>query len=198
MRLAAFAPAALPALLAFAAVPAAAEPYALDKSHSSVSFSVDHLGFSVVHGVFRQFDADVDFDPDALEATTVSFTIAADSVETFWEARDKHIRSADFLDAETHPQITFVSKSVTLTSDQTAEVTGDVTIKGVTREETFEVKLNKFGPSPFNPEVTVAGFTVTGQLDRTAYGVDYAAPAVGGVIPIRLDFEMSPKAQVEG
>lgn len=198
MRLASIAASAAVSALLAAAAPAVAEPYVLDKSHAQVSFSVDHLGFSVVHGVFREFDAEIDFDPEAIEATKVSFTIDAASVDTFWPQRDEHIRSADFLDVESHPEITFVSKSVKLTSDETAEITGDVTIRGVTREETFAARLNKIGPSPFNPDVTVAGFSVSGELDRTAYGVDYAAPAVGGVIPIRLDFEMSPRAQVEG
>ena len=181
-----------------AAAPVAAEPYVLDKSHAHVTFTVDHLGFSLVHGQFREFDATVDFDPDDIEAAKVSFVIDAASVDTFWEARDKHIRSADFLDVENHPEITFVSRSVTLTSAETAEVTGDLTIRGVTKEETFEARLNKYGPSPFNPEQTIAGFTVTGTVDRTDYGVSFAAPAVGVEIPIRLDLEMSPKSQLDG
>ncbi len=185
---------ALSASLALAAVaaPAAAEPYAIDKAHTQVTFSVDHLGFSVVHGRFRSFDADIDFDPDDIEAARIAFAIDAESIDTGWEARDTHVRSADFLDVENHPKISFVSRSVRLTSAETAEVTGDLTMKGVTQEEVFQARLNKFGPSPFDPSQIIAGFAITGELDRTRYGVDYAAPAVGGVIPIRLDMEMSP------
>ena len=188
MRLA-FAALGLAALLA---APVSAEPWKIDKSHATVAFSVDHLGFSLTHGVFREFDAEIDFDPESFETASVSFTIAAASVDTFWEARDEHIRSADFLDVEAHPEITFVSKTVRLTGPDTAEVTGDVTIKGVTREETFAVTMRKLGPSPFNPELTIAGFTVEGELDRTNYGVAYGAPAIGAVMPIRLDLEVSP------
>ncbi|MEM1314232.1 MAG: YceI family protein [Pseudomonadota bacterium] len=192
----AFAAAAvLAAGFAVAPAPAAAEPYVVDKSHAAVTFRVSHLGFADTHGVFREFDAEIEFDPDAIEEASVAFTIDAASVDTFWEARDKHVRSADFLDVENHPQITFVSKEVRLISANEAELVGDVTIRGVTQEETFTVVLNKMGPSPFNAELTIAGFTVTGEIDRTRYGIDYAAPAVGSVMPIRIDLEASPKSQ---
>ncbi|MEM1162192.1 MAG: YceI family protein, partial [Pseudomonadota bacterium] len=101
--------AALAVTLPFAAH---AEPYAIDKSHAHVTFTVGHLGFSTTHGQFRKFDASVDFDPSSVEATKVSFTIDAASVDTFWEARDQHIRGKDFLDVENHPEITFVSTGV--------------------------------------------------------------------------------------
>lgn len=183
---------ALASPLLAAALPAAAEPYVIDKAHAQVGFSVNHLGFSIVHGWFRDFDAVIDFDPDAIETAKVAFTIKSASVDTGWDARDVHVKSPDFLDAEAHPDITFVSKSVRLVAGDRAEVTGDVTIKDVTREEVFEVVLNKFGPSPFNPQQTIAGFTVTGTLDRTDYGVSFAAPAVGAEMPIRIDLEASP------
>lgn len=178
--------------------PVVAEPYVIDRSHAYISFMVDHLGFAMTHGTFREFDAQINFNPDDIEAATVAFTIEAASVETFWEARDTHVRSADFLDVETYPQITFVSNEVRLTSEDTAEVTGDVTMRGVTRPETFEVKLNRFGPHPFNKDLTVAGFTITGVLDRRNYGSTFGAPAIGAEIPIRIDLEASPRAQVGG
>ena len=187
-----FAAALAAPLFAAAALPAAAEPYAIDPSHTSVTFSVDHLGFSVVHGRFSEFEAEIDFDPDAIEAASVAFTIKAATVDTGWGPRDEHVRGADFLDVEAYSDITFVSKSVKLISAERAEVTGDVTIKDVTNEEVFEVVLNKMGPSPFNPDQTIAGFTVTGTIDRTDYGIGYGAPAIGVEMPIRIDLEASP------
>ncbi|MEX2518240.1 MAG: YceI family protein [Paracoccaceae bacterium] len=181
------------ALASLVAAPLAAAPWTIDKSHTSVTFSIDHLGFSLVSGQFREFEAQVDFDPENMEAATVTFTIAAASVDTNWDPRDKHIRSADFLDAEAHPEISFVSKSAAMTGPDTAEVTGDVTIKGVTREEVFTATVRQIGPSPFNPDSTIAGFIVEGELDRTDYGVDYGAPAIGATIPIRVNIEMSPQ-----
>ena len=181
------------ALMAFAApFSAIAEPYALDKSHAHVKFEVGHLGFSTTHGQFRKFDATIDFDPTNVEVTAVTFTIDAASVDTLWEARDNHIRGADFLDVANHPNITFVSTQVTPTGTETADVTGDLTIRGVTKPITLNAVLNKLGPSPFNPNKTVAGFTVTGEIDRTEFGVNFAAPAVSAIMPIRIDLEMSP------
>lgn len=180
------------ALIAFAPVTASAAPYTLDKSHAHVTFEVGHLGFSNVHGQFRKFDAEIDFDPANVEATKVSFTIDAASVDTFWEERDKHLRSPDFFDTANHPTITFVSTAVVPTGSDTADVTGDLTIRGVTLPVTMQAQLNKLGPSPFNPNQTIAGFTVTGEIDRTAFGVSYAAPAVSAIIPIRVELEMSP------
>lgn len=164
--------------------------FVLDKSHAHIRFSVDHLGFSAVHGQFREFDAEIDFDPERVEETKVRFTIQAASVDTFWEARDEHIRGADFFDVANHPEITFVSTSVTPTGAETAEITGDLTLRGVTREVTFDAKLNKLAPSPFDPSKTVAGFTVSGEIDRTLWDVSYAAPAVGQIVPIEVDLEL--------
>lgn len=196
---------ALPRLLpaaaivaSLAAVPAAAQSWVMDKSHAQVTFSVEHLGFSMVHGWFREFDAEIDFDPEDIASASVDFVIQAASVDTMWEKRDDHIRGADFLDVENHPEITFVSREVELIAEDTAEITGDVTIRGVTNEETFTVRLNRIGPSPFNQDQTIAGFTVTGELDRTDYGVSYAAPAVGTVMPIRIDLEASPAPDTQG
>ncbi len=172
--------------------PAAAEPYVLDKSHAHVKFSVDHLGFSATQGVFREFDAEIDFDPENVEAAEVRFVIQAASVDTFWEARDKHIRNADFLNVAEYPEIVFASTKVVQTGEETAEITGDLTIRDVTKEVTFQATLNKIGPSPFDPDKQVAGFRAVGQIDRTEFGIDYAAPAVGAIIPVEIHLEMSP------
>ncbi len=183
---------ALIAAAALATAPAFAEPYVLDKSHAHVKFSVDHLGFSETHGQFRAFDAEIDFDPENVEAASVRFVIEAASVDTFWEARDNHIRGADFFDAANHPQIVFVSTSVEPTGADTAKIRGDLTLRGVTREVVFDAKLNKIGPSPFDPSKTVAGFAISGEIDRTEFGITYAAPAVGVIVPFEVHLEMSP------
>lgn len=179
--------------LALAApLPAAAEPQVVDKSHAFVTFTVDHLGFSQVHGLFERFDAEISLDPEQVEDSSVRFVIDAASINTFWPKRDEHIRGADFLDVSNHPEIVFESTAVKPTGGDTAEITGDLTIRGVTREVTFEAVLNKIGPSPFDPSTTIAGFTATGTIDRTEFGVSYAAPAVGVMIPVTVSLEMSP------
>jgi len=168
------------------------EPYVVDKSHAFVTFTVDHLGFSQVQGLFERFDARIDLDPEAVEKSSVRFVIDAASINTFWPKRDEHIRGGDFLDVERFPEIVFESTRITPTGGDTADVTGNLTIKDVTREVTFEATLNKLGPSPFDPSTTIAGFTARGAIDRTEFGVSYAAPAVGAIIPVTISLEMSP------
>ncbi len=183
---------AFTAALALTPLAAVAAPWTVDKSHTQITFSVNHLGFSDTNGIFREFDADISFDPENIEATEVTFTIQADSIDTFWEARDTHVRNADFLNVSEHPEITFVSSEFTKTGDDTATVTGDLTILGTTQPVTFDAKLNKMGPNPFNPEVQVAGFELTGEIDRTEFGMGFGAPAIGTVIPVTINLEMSP------
>lgn len=174
------------------AAPAAAEPYVMDKSHASVGFRVDHLGFSAVSGQFREFDAQIDFDPKAVEDTRVRFVIDAASIDTNWRQRDEALRGADFFDVARYPQIVFESTAVTPTGANRARVEGRVTLRGVTREVAFDAVLNKIGPSPFDPDLTVAGFTVTGEIDRTEFDMGFGAPDIGGEVVLRVDLEMSP------
>ena len=179
---------------ALAATPfaATAAPWTLDKSHAHITFTVNHLGFSTTNGAFREFDMEIDFDPENIGATSVVATINAASIDTFFGKRDEHIRSPDFLNVESHPTITFATTTVTQTGDNTADVMGDLTILGNTLPVTFQAELVQLGPSPFNPEVTVAGMRVSGEIDRTAFGMETYAPAIGAVIPVTIDFEMSP------
>lgn len=179
------------ALLALAA-PVAAEPYVVDKSHASIGFQVDHLGFSTVSGRFREFDARIDFDPEAVEDTRVRFVVDPGSIDTNWTRRDDHLKSPDFFHVEEHPEIVFESISVTPTGAETARVTGNLTMKGITREVTLDAALNKIGPSPFDPSVTIAGFTATGEIDRTEFDMGFGAPDIGGDVVLRVDLEMSP------
>lgn len=177
--------------LGLTALPALAAPWVMDKSHAAVTFSVDHLGYSLVKGQFREFDAQIDFDPETVEDTRVRFVIDTESVDTNWTKRDEHLRGGDFFDVGQHPEIVFESTSVTPTGSESAEITGDLTIKGITREVTLDAELNKLAVSPLNDRQT-AGFTVTGTIDRTEFDMGYAAPDVGAEVPFRLELEMSP------
>ncbi len=174
---------------------AAPAPYKLDKSHTVVAFKVDHLGYSLTHGFFTQFDADIMYDPDAPEDSSIVFTIKAASINTLWAARDKHVRNKDFLDVGKHPEIVFTSKKIEMTGDNTAKLTGDLTLIGETREEVFDVEMRKSAPSPL-PGLdgrVVTGFLIRGEIDRTEYGMKYAAGAVGNRIPIEMSIEIYPE-----
>ena len=182
----------VPALVACLAATgiARAEPFTLDKSHTAITFTVDHLGYSLTHGRFSEFDAEIDFDQEEPANSSVTFEIKAPSVDTGWAKRDEHVRGADFLNVEKHPVITFKSTSIEMTGEDTAKMTGDLTINGQTNEETFDVTMRKLAPSPFGEKKLTAGFVAEGTIDRTDYGVNYGKGAIGNEIPVRVDLEI--------
>lgn len=185
-------PAAILAAGVLARPALAAEKWVIDPGHASITFSADHLGYSVAHGRFHTFDADILFDPDDLAATELTVTIDAASVDTAWPDRDRHIRSRDFLNVAEHPSITFVSKTVRKTSDTSADIVGDLTMIGQTREVTFKATLNRLAPSPFNPAKMIAGFRVEGIIERALWGMTFGGAAFAEIVPVRIDIEISP------
>ncbi|WP_112322415.1 YceI family protein [Oceanibium sediminis] len=184
----------LAAALATAPLAVSATEWELDKAHTAIVFEVSHFGFSNTVGVFRDIEADITFDATNIPATAVSVSVDAASIDTFFAERDEHIRTGDFLDVAAHPEITFTSTSVVQTGDDTADVTGNLTILGETEEVTFAATLNKIGANPFDPSRQVAGFRLTGEIDRTAFGMDYGAPAIGAIIPVTIDLEIGAPA----
>lgn len=176
--------------------PAAAfADWQIDPSHTAVVFEVEHFGYSDVTGVFPKVEAQIDsFDPENLEGASFAVTLDATAVTTFWDARDEHIKSADFLDVASYPEITFVSTEIKTTGDGTADVSGDLTIKDVTKPVTFKATINKVGESPVMQGTEVAGFTLTGEIDRTQFGVDTYAPAIGAVLPVTINVELNNKS----
>lgn len=190
MRLTTTALATASLLAAVGTAQADPEKFVLDKSHTAVTFTVDHIGYSLTHGRFSEFDADIMFDPDAPENSSVRFVIDTPSVDTGWAKRDEHVRNADFLDVETNPEIVFESKTIEMVDDSTAKLTGELTMNGTTREETFDVTLRKMAPSPFGAKKMTAGFQAKGTIDRTNYGMDYGKGAIGSEIPVQIDLEI--------
>jgi len=182
------------AIFALGASAQAAEPWEADLSHTRIGFDVEHLGFSIMPGIFREFEVDFQFDPDAPESSSLEVVIDAASVDMFHDGLNDHLRNADFFDVENHPQITFKSTEVIATGEDTARVTGDFTLLGVTQPVTFDVTLRKLGAHPFSGKPHV-GFAAEGSLDRTAFGMDYAAPVVGTDIAFTLAAEFSPPAE---
>ena len=167
-----------------------AAPWKIDPDHSHLTFTVDNLGFSLTQGQFRKFKAEIDFDPENVETSSVSFVIDAKSVDTNSKGRDKSIKSKNYLDVKNHPEITFESDTVRLVDENTAEITGEVTIKGEAREQTFMAEMIRIAPNPFSKNQQLAGFAVTGVINRVEFGITYGAPAVGVDINVRLDLQI--------
>ena len=130
---------------------AMAADYAIDKQgqHAFVDFKISHLGYSWLYGTFKDFDGTFSFDAANPEASKVNVTLKTASVDTNHAERDKHIRSADFLNASKHATATFESTSVKSTGEGTADVTGNLTLNGVTKPVVIAAKFIGEGKDPW-------------------------------------------------
>jgi polyisoprenoid-binding protein YceI len=161
--------------------PTTVTTWAIDPSHTLIEFGVKHMMVSTVKGRFTGVEGTITVDEENPANSRTTVTIDAASITTGNEQRDAHLRSADFLDVETYPVITFNSTSVRPTSKTTFEVTGDLTIRGTTREVTLNVELNGRGVSPYGQEV--AGLSATTSLNRQEFGLNWnVALEAGGVL----------------
>jgi polyisoprenoid-binding protein YceI len=155
--------------------------WALDTAHSSVDFSVRHMMIANVKGSFHNFSATVEADPTDLTTANIEFTIETSSVDTRNKDRDGHLVSADFFDVENFPTMTFRATNIEKTDEGEYNVTGDFTLHGVTKQETFVVTYEGQGKDPWG-NVKV-GFSAEGSLNRSEYGLVWnAALETGGVL----------------
>src|SRR5699024_3499876 len=122
--------------------------WSVDTVHSNVDFTVRHMMVSKVRGSFTDFDAKIEADVNDLTSASITFTIQVASVDTKNESRDNHLRSGDFFDADNHPTLTFQAKEITRKKGDIYEMTGDVTLRGVTNEETFTVEFEGVAKDP--------------------------------------------------
>ncbi|UCD63669.1 MAG: polyisoprenoid-binding protein [Candidatus Zixiibacteriota bacterium] len=180
-------------LVAFAGTSQAAR-WELDKAHSSVGFTVRHLVIAKVNGSFGDFTADIEFDKDNLEQGSVKMTVQVASVDTDDEKRDEHLRSPDFFDAATYPTMVFTSKKVHDVSGDEFKITGDLTIRDVTKEVTFDVEFNGVIDDPWGN--TKAAFTATTAINRQDFNVkwnktlDAGGVLVGDEVKITIELEL--------
>jgi polyisoprenoid-binding protein YceI len=170
----------------FSALPAGT--YTDENGHAYIQFSYDHQGYSRPVLRWSEFDATVTFDPAAPENSTLNVTIPAASIDSMVPAFDAHLKSEDFFEVETYPTISFVSTSLDINPDGTGTITGDLTIKDITRPITFNGKINKVGKN-FRSGVDMFGISGTGMLKRSDYGVGKYAPNVGDDVQLVMEVE---------
>ncbi|XWN31354.1 MAG: YceI family protein [Devosia sp.] len=187
------APLAAGALLLSAAADRAyadAERFEIDTTHFSIVFSADHIEYGNTWGMFLRGGGSFMYDEDTQDLSDLSVTIETASVFTNNDRRDEHVRSEDFLDADAHPDITFVMTGSEKESDTAGKVMGDLTVRGVTKPVTLDVTLNKIGPYPFGNNYVV-GVTAKTMLKRSDFGSTYALEGnlVGDEIPIIIELE---------
>ena len=147
--------------------------YVLDASHSSLAFIARHAMVTKVRGSFSAFTGEATINGAEPAASSLKVVVDVASVNTNDAGRDGHLKSADFFDVETYPELTFVSTSVSSDS-----MTGDLTIKGVTRSVTFDLEFDGVQADPWGN--TKAGFTATTAINRSDWGLTWNAAIEGG------------------
>lgn len=178
------------AALMFVSVPAQAqiEKYSFDKAHTQILFFVNHLGFSNSQGEFLEFDGHFFFDRGEPDKSSVDVVIKTASIDMDDEKWDAHMKNADFFDVEKFPEMTFKSTNIEVTGDDTANITGDLTILGVSKPAILAVIHNKSDKHAFSGKF-VAGLSATATIKRSDYGMEYGLPLVGDEVKIRIEVE---------
>jgi polyisoprenoid-binding protein YceI len=166
--------------------------WTFDPAHTEVGFRVRHMMVSNVKGKFTKVTGTILEDESNLANTYVEVDIDAASVDTGNEQRDTHLRSADFLDVENFPTITYKTTSLDFEDEENAKVTGELTVHGVTRPITLEATIGGRGTNPWGQEV--AGISLKGKLNRKDWGLGWnVALETGGVVvgeTVTIDIEI--------
>ncbi len=174
-------------------------PTSIDKENTQDRFSWDRVGLTRQLGRFTDVAGTVEFEPETPESGSVDVTIRAASVMTGVAAFDRNLRSPDFFDAASFPVITFKSTAVSRTGDKTGEVTGDLTILGVTKPVTLQVTWVFTGEHPFGKmnaayrDKTVSVFSAKGTIKRSEWGLTRVIPYVADEITLQIEAELIKK-----
>jgi polyisoprenoid-binding protein YceI len=172
----------------------ALEKWKFDTVHSNVSFSVRHLMISRVHGSFKTWTGALETDDANPANSKVQVSIDAASIDTKEPQRDEHLRSADFLDAANHPKVTFESTSVQKVDLEHYKVTGNLTVRGVTKPVTLDTEYFGRQKDPWGGERT--GFSAKTSIDRKDFGLAFNIPLDGGgfVVGDKVDIVLDVQA----
>lgn len=167
--------------------------WAVDPMHSEVQFKVKHLVISTVTGNFNQYNGEVITEGDNFANAQVTFTIDTDSISTNNEQRDGHLKSDDFFAADKYPQITFKSTAVEKTGVDTFKLTGDLTIRDVTKPVTLEVEQGGIARDMYGN--TKAGFEVSGKINRKEFGLQWNGITEAGSVVVSDEVKIIASVQ---
>lgn len=183
--------AALISAFVFLAAPpamAGADRYDFDKAHTQIIFFVNHLGFSNSEGEFHDYDGHFLFDRDHPEQSSVEVAIKTGSIDMDDAKWDEHMKNKDFFNVAEFPVMLFKSTAIKVLSDNTADITGDLTLLGMTKPVTLHVTHNKSERHPMG-EKFVSGFSASAKIKRSDFGMAYGLPMVSDDVEIRLEVE---------
>ncbi len=166
----------------------------IDSNHSKVRFSVSHLVVSEVDGNFKVFDGSFTTNGDDFENASVLFSIDANSINTENEDRDAHLKAEDFFYTEKYPTINFESKSFSKTGDNTYELKGLLTMRGVTKEVTLDVSFGGVIEDPWGG--TRSGLKINGTLNRMDYGIAFNGKTKHGALMVGNDIDIEVKLEL--
>jgi polyisoprenoid-binding protein YceI len=166
--------------------------WVLDPMHSEVQFKVKHLVISTVTGFFKSFEGELTTDNDDFQNAKVNVSLDVNSIDTNQANRDEHLKSAEFFDSEKHPKISFSSTSLTKASDD-YKLTGDLTIKGITKPVTLDVEFGGSATDFYGN--TKAGFDVTGKINRKEFGLTWDGVTEAGAIVVGEDIKLHASVQ---
>ncbi len=175
---------------------AAPVSYQLDPNHTVVLAQWNHFGFSNPVANFGQVDGTVVYDADNVAASSVQVILPLAGLNSFVPKFDEHLRSADFFDAAKYPVITFNSTKVESAGEGKLKVTGDLTIRDITKPVVLDVTLNKAGPHPQSKRAAI-GFDATTTLKRSEFGVGNYVPNVSDEVTLRITTEAAVPKPVE-
>ncbi len=167
--------------------------WVLDPMHSEVQFKVKHLVISTVTGFFKSFEGSLTNENEDFEGANVEFSLAIDSIDTNQSQRDAHLKSAEFFDAEKYPAITFKSTSFKKTGDEEYKLTGDLTVKDITKSVTLAVEYGGSAVDFYGN--TKAGFEVSGKINRKDFGLTWDGITEAGAIVVGEDIKITINAQ---
>jgi len=168
--------------------------WAIDSSHTTLEFSVRHLGLATVKGVFHRLSGEIEVDEQDLSRSSGRVEVEVASIDTRDEKRDGHLRSADFFDTEKFPTATFVTRRITARQGNRYDVEGDLTLHGVTRPVTLEAEVSEFIVDPWgNRRAAVA---VSGEIDRTQFGLTWNQVLEAGRLMVGEKVKVHADAEV--
>ena len=161
-----------------------------DRGHTHIMFAATHLGLSTTYGEFEDFDGRVVLDTNRPNTVVVEVAVQIASLDSGLAARDENLLGRQWFDADTHPVMTFVATGFQRTGETTGILTGDLTLKGVTRPIDLNVTFNGTERDPFSVRKIRWGFSATGSLSRSAFGMDFGSAFVGDEVSLLIETEL--------
>jgi polyisoprenoid-binding protein YceI len=165
----------------------AAETYTIDPTHTAVTWTINHFGFSNPWGKFSLITGTLVLDEQTPQNSKVSVTIPTANLVTGFDKLDEHLKSKDFFDVEKYPTATFESTKVTVTGKETATVEGTLTLHGMSKPETLSVTLNKIGENMMKRKT--AGFSATATIKRSDFGISSYLPGLADDVKLYIESE---------